>query len=368
MNWDSTVVFLFVAVVVVMSIIVAVLVLRLRRRDRDRPGNPYIEGLTRLIEGDESAAFEYLQTAVRSGTAPADAYIRLGRMLRERGNPGKALQIHRGLTVKQDLTRSEKLALFVNIAEDYAALGRPDQAVSVLDGAVSRLGLRDGTVHRLLARESHRMGSYERAYGYLKELRKHGDIGEADLASYLAEAGAAMVRGGKDREARRLLQRALKHDPDCARAHMALGDIAEKAGDLEGAMSQWRTAARLSPALAPLALTHLERVTFQEGLFSEMKQVYEEILSARPDDEVATLALASFLRKQGRDEEAIRRLEAFVDAHPRSIGAVVLLASLYAVNDPSRLQSFLHSNIEHFVHRAGDEKHVEEEMLAMPWH
>ena len=366
MTWNSTTIYLVVSLVIVLGAVVSVVWRRRQRRSGVSRTNPYVEGLTHLIAGESASAFESLQTSVRSGSAPTDAYIRLGRMLRERGDANKALQVHKGLTVKSDLTRAEKIDLFVNIAEDYAALGRHDQAVSVLDNAASRLGLRASPVHRVLARESHRMGGYEQAYGYLRELKKAGEIGESDLATYLAQAGASMLESGKEREAKRLLQRSLKHDAECAPAHMALGDLAEQAGDDSEAIARWRSAARLSTTFASKALAQLGRVTFRRGTFSEMEQIYREVLAARTDDEGATLSLAAFLRKQGRDEEATRLLEEFHDQHPQSLGAVVLLMSLYAGGDTERMDQFLQKNEERFVHR-GPDFEGPGTAVPMPW-
>ncbi len=366
MTWNLTTTLAVAALVVVVGAAIAFLFVRRRRDSNAGASNPYVEGLTHLIAGDLSAAFERLQAAVRSGRAPADAYIRLGRMLRERGDASKALQIHKGLTVKIDLTRKEKLDLFVNIAEDYAALGRPDQAVSVLDGAASRLGLRDGPVHRILARESHRMGGYERAYGYLRELKKSGEIGDTELANYLAEAGTALLESGQEREAKRLLQRSLKHDSECAGAHLALGELADRSGNDTEAIERWRAAARLSPAHATRALVQLERVTFRRGTFSEMENIYRQVLAARGNDEGATLALASFLRKQGRDDEAVRLIEEFQGRNPASIGALVLLLSLYAASGSDQLESFLQKNEEQFVRPSADGE-ATGQASAMPW-
>jgi len=240
----------------------------------------------------------------------------------------------------------------------------------VLDGAVSRLGLRDPSVQRLLARESHRMGRFDRAYNYLRELKKTGDVGDDELADYLARAGMVQHEEGKDREAKRTLHRALKHDPRCGRAHMVLGDIAELEGDGAEAIEHWRSAARLSAELAPRALSQLERVTFRRGNFSQMESIYRQVLEDRVDDEDTTLSLASFLRKQGRDEEAIRLLEEFNEAHPISIGVMALLARLYLHTDSDRLERFLQANVERFVHGVTPDEDDEDdtaEAESMPW-
>jgi lipopolysaccharide biosynthesis regulator YciM len=344
MPTNSTILIVVSAVVVLAAVIVALV--RMRKKPA-RSGNPYIDGLRRLVDGDRVGAFEKLQTAVRSGFAPTDAYIRLGKLLRENGDAGKALQMHKSLTVKSDLTRDEKLELVVNIAEDYSQLGRADQAVSVLETAVRKMGLREAAVFRILARESHRLGRTEDAYGYLRDLRKTDSLGEREIALYLSTAGAGMVGDDADRrrDARRTLQRALKHDADCAPAHLALGDIHESDGDDAGAIKHWRRSAVLSADLSRTALSRLEKLMFDRGKFSDIENVYREVLAARPDDAYATLQLASFYRKQGRIEDAIAMLEDFRASHPRSVEGTLLLTTMYAsARDAATLERFIDEN------------------------
>jgi lipopolysaccharide biosynthesis regulator YciM len=366
MSVDTTTVYAVLIVGVVLIAFAAWGIMRWRRSEPDPSRSPYIEGLTRLIDGDDTEAFERLQSAVRSGHAPADAYLRLGRMLRERGDANKALQIHRSLTVREDLTRREKADLFVDIAEDYSDLGRPDQAVSVLDTASRRMALRDPRVYRILARESHRLGRSDAAYNYLK---KSGDVGERELALYLTTIGRTSIGSGNERDGRRTLQRALKHDPACGPALMALGDMAEAAGDTEEAIQRWRETARLSRELAPQALRSVERASFQLGTFSEMEKVYREVLAARPDDEVAVMRLAAFFKKQGRGDDAITLLEGYRAEHPDAVPPMLLLTSIYATErGADALEELLEEREERSVtvwYQCGECKYETEEMR---WH
>ena len=82
--------------------------------------------------------------------------------------------------------------------------------------------------------------------------------------------------------------------------------------------------------------------------------------------EGATLALASFLRKQGRDDEAVRLIEEFQGRNPASIGALVLLLSLYAASGSDQLESFLQKNEEQFVRPSADGE-ATGQASAMPW-
>jgi len=340
---DSTTTYMIAAVLVLAAFAVALTVtIRGGKSRRARTEDPYVEGLRHLLDGDRSAAFSSLQKSIKSGRAPTDAYIRLGKLLRESGDPGKALQIHRSLTVKTDLTKREKVELFVNIALDYSAQGNASQSAGVLETAVQTLGLKDSEVYRLLAREYLVLGNTESSYRYLKEMKRLGTIGERELSLFLCTVGENAVEQGDPKEAKKLLQKALKHQSDNAVALLALGNLEEKLGNENEALDRWKTAALISPELSADALKKIEHVMFHRGTFGEIERVYREVLEARPWDEYATLALASFYKKQGRGEDAIEFLEEFRSMHPGSIGTTVLLTSLYASHDDTgALDTFL---------------------------
>ena len=163
---DTTTIYIVAGVIVVAAFAVFYTAARRGSGREKRAGDPYVWGLKALVDGQRTDAFKYLQQSIKTGRAPTDAYIRLGRLLREDGDPSKALQIHRNLTVKTDLTREEKIELFVNVAQDYSKLGNPGQAVEVLETAVKRMGLKDTEVFKMLAKECHILGKSEEAYRY----------------------------------------------------------------------------------------------------------------------------------------------------------------------------------------------------------
>ncbi len=315
----------------------------LRKKDRDSTSHDaYVSALRKIVDGLQEDAFRSLQIAVKGGNAPTDAYIRLGNLLRLRGDPSRAAQIHQSLTVKDNLTREEKVELFLNLAEDYAALGKSDRAVKTLETAVKSLNIKDPRVFVKIAKHYHVVGEAEKAYDALKEARKYGGVSDRELALYLATLAERLVENGELRDARKVLHRGLRHDPDCAPAHLLLGDVEQNLDDLDEAIERWKRAAVLSPQLAEGALKRLEKVLFEKGRFGDVEDIYNEVRSVRGGDEAATLAIGAFYRKQGRGEDAIQLLEEYLSVFPESVRARLLLTSLYArYRDFDSLQRFL---------------------------
>jgi len=329
------------AIVLVVVVVVSIAVRGKGRRNR-RPGNPYVEALKLLVDGRRDEAFTKLQEAARVGFAPTDAYIRLGNLLRERGEVSKALQIHQSLTVKADLSRTEEIELYLSLAEDHAALGSSEKAVTVLEAAMRKLHLRDGDLHRTLARHFHVMGQHERAYNALREAKKLGGTTDRELALYMASVAETLLETGDRKDARKTLQRALKHDSNCAPCLLMLGDIAAEEEQLDTAITHWSQVAVLSPELAGTVLGKLAATLFEKGRFGDIEKIYKDVRAARAGDEAACLGLAAFYKKQGRGEEAITLLEEYLTLHPDSGAVSLLLASFYAkYRDAETLERFL---------------------------
>jgi lipopolysaccharide biosynthesis regulator YciM len=301
------------------------------QRPAERISDAYADALRMLADGKEQDAFVKLQQAVIAGSAPPDAYVRIGRMLRERGDASRALHVHRSLTVKSDLTHRERVDIYANVAEDLLALAQPERALRTIEGAMRDLGDRDPVLLAVGMRASHALGRSEETYEFLKELRKGAGVGEREMALYLASIAEADAAKGRTRDARRTLSRALRHDPECGPALLALGGLEEAAGDTDTAIRHWRGAARVSPELSPTAMSNLERVLYQRGTFNEIEAVYRDVFDARPADEHAAVALASFYRKQGKTEAAIALLEEHLNANPDSTAGTVMLTALYAL-------------------------------------
>jgi lipopolysaccharide biosynthesis regulator YciM len=341
---DAAVIPFLAGVAVALMIVGARWIVRRDQQSRrvERATDPYIEGLKLLVDGKKPEAFVRLQQAIMAGAAPADAYVRIGRMLRENGDVAKALQVHKSLTVKADLTREEKVAVYANVAEDYAAMGHHERALETVEVATRRTGLRDAELTAIAARACHALDRTEEAYEHLKELKKTGATSDREIALYLVTVAEKDAEKGRARDAKKTLQRALRHDAECAPAMVAMGRLEEQSDDVVDAIRLWRQAARLSADLAPVALRSLERALYQRGTFNEIESVYRDVLENRPNDEHAALGLASFYRKQGRMDDAMQLLEDYRGSNPTTVAGTVLLSSIYAARgDTDELETFL---------------------------
>ena len=102
---------------------VAVYVLNFKPRRKSKVKDLYAEGLDLLITGRRKSAYKNFKDIIQKDSDNIKAYLRLGQVLREGGNPVQALKIHRGLMHRRNLTHYEQIELHKNLALDYYSSG-----------------------------------------------------------------------------------------------------------------------------------------------------------------------------------------------------------------------------------------------------
>ena len=108
-----------------------------------------------------------------------------------------------------------------------------------------------------------------------------------------------------------------------------------------GGPSAWAVEAHVRAGLKTYATP-----TAAKTLNDELEKVQALGIEIVSEDEAATLSLALFYKKQGREQDALHLLEEFTADAPASLGAAVLLASLYSnFGEAETLESFLNATI-----------------------
>ena len=92
----------------------------------------YIEALKDLLDNRNESAFTKLRQVVADDSDNIDAYLRLGKILKEHNKPQQALQVHKDLTLRGGLTSDDKSAILKHLFDDYLALENVDMAQAAL--------------------------------------------------------------------------------------------------------------------------------------------------------------------------------------------------------------------------------------------
>jgi len=289
---------------------------------------PYERALSALLSGDRDEAVRALVEAVREDSDNVDAYIHLGNLLREKGEPDRAYRIHRELTARAGHTPSRARSIREGLVLDLVALGRSAEAVE--EATILRDAERKkGQSLRVILKAYESAGDWERAYEVRSEmLRRSGERETSILARYRASIGEIALRRGSMDEAKRHFKAALKLERDQPVALLRLGDIYYESGHAERAIVLWKGLATAHPGRVHLVLERLEASYFDRGRFSEMEQTYEELLGHNPRDVRVHLALARLHMKRGVLDEALRTLKGALELAPDSAPARLLMAQV----------------------------------------
>jgi lipopolysaccharide biosynthesis regulator YciM len=299
---------LIIGVLALAVIVLSTLVLLQRRKRGRKRRSRYIDALYALIEGRREDAFDLLTQAVKSGEEAVDAYIQLGDLMREKGQAEKALQLHRGLTVRKGLAYEDEKAIQLSIAADLAALGRIDRAVAALETV--RRKKKDGDVLSALHRLYHRQGDFNTAYSILRELSKIDDlVTPRRRADYLTSVACSLIESEDGDAAGKYLDRARKEDRTCPGALYLSGGLAMDRGDLDKAVRTWEDLLMIDMGYFPEVSAKLEKALFESGRFDELEGILSRLLERHPGDSLLLSALAGFYSKKGELSRGIALLE-----------------------------------------------------------
>jgi len=279
---------------------------RARSRGRELDESPYHLGLDALIAGHSDRAIEHLTRAVRDNPRNVDAYVKLGNILRERGQVKQATQIHRELLVKRKLPKNVRNEIIKSLARDLASAGRWLDVLEHL--ATLPRGERSDPSVLAMTRDAYESaGELDKAAQTHKDLLKAGSPeGQPSAGVYRAHLGLVAFKRGDTRRAKAEFQAAVKEDPGAALAYVYLGDIAVREEDAERAVAYWMRLVSEKPGCAHLVFERLEKAYFEIGDFGRMMGIYEQLVASSPSNVMALTGLSRMLERKGAVDEALR--------------------------------------------------------------
>ncbi len=309
-------------------VLLSVIVLLQRKKRGGARRSKYIEALYSLIDGRKDDAYSFLASAVRNGEDDIDAYIQLGNLMRERGQAEKALQLHRGLTVRPGLTLDDEKTVQLSIAEDLAALGRTERAVAALEMVHKKR--KDADVLAALHRLYHAQGDFENSYGALRELsRVDNTVNSHMRSSYLTSVACTLLESGNNDEAGKYLDKARKEDSSCPGALYLSAGLAMERNDLNKAVKTWEDLLSIDMGYFSEVAALLEKALFESGRFDELEGILMRLLDKYPLDSLLLSSLAGFYAKKGEISRGIDLLEGERGRMSGDNILAIALASLY---------------------------------------
>lgn len=309
---------------------------RFYRRAKASQSSLYVEALKDLLGGQQEAAFSKLRQVVAADSNNLDAYLRLGQILREHGRADRALQVHKDLTLRGRLAKSDKGAILKQLALDYQALREPQTARDALEELVE-LETSDHWAYVQLLKTFEASEDWDAAYDLaVKILKLESNKSKKPLAKYKYLASCQLLQRREYHRARVLLKESIGLDPTYVDAYLAIGDSYHIEGRFEDAVSFWNKLISTVPEKGHLVIDRLKKTLFELGRFGDIRDICEKILKHDPQNLEARRSLAEFYRKKGELDSAIEILELIVDEAPDDLPSVLELISNYLEKDDKR--------------------------------
>jgi lipopolysaccharide biosynthesis regulator YciM len=319
-----------------------------RRWAERRAGAPRTAGaavrqaLLAALDRDGARAAELLALAVRLDSEDVLAYLALGRAWRQQGEIGRAIRVHQNLLLRQDLAPAERRAALAELAADFRQGGFLRRAIACYEEVLAEDARHRDALGALarLYRDARRFDDAIDAERRLARLegREAGAV-EAELQ---VEIAAAARGEGRTSDALRALKRALRRDPRCASAWIALGDLEVERGRNKAALEAWRQVPQLDRRAAREVYPRLASAFAAAGRGAEYEAFLRARIDEEPDDVGPRLALARALAARGATDDAMAEIRRLLEREPESLEAHATLGRILLAEDrdPEALKEY----------------------------
>jgi lipopolysaccharide biosynthesis regulator YciM len=284
-----------------------------RRRARDSPH--YILGLNFLVANQIDQAVEELSQAAGMDADALETHMILGNLYRERGQVGRAIQVHQQLLQRPSLSKLEHGYVLLCLGLDFRRGGFIGRALEAFN-EVLRLDPKNRYALLNLEKLHEEQQQWTEAYAIREQLIVLGgdepDPRDAEIQAFLEhQIGLEALKAGDQDEAARRFRAAIDRDAATVPAYLSLGDLRAAEGNDAGAVDAWQQVVTAAPDRAYLAFDRLAGASRRLGTPERFARLCEGVIAQNPQDWRARQALAQHLADVG---EPPRALELLFDA------------------------------------------------------
>lgn len=343
---------LVLTLVIVLAALISYYMLRTNTGTKTGYKDLYSEGLDLLVTGRLKDAYQNFKVLVQRDTNNIKAYLKLGQVAREGGNPQQALKIHNSLSLRKNLTHFEQIELAKNLALDYEHLEKYKDAI---DRCQQLLKLEKNNEWALthLVKFYRSIEDWGSAGENLSRLQKStGRPNQRKIALYKIQEGRIVLKAADYKKARTLFEAALKIDKDIGAAYYFIGNSFAKESDKEHnqaeslyknskksskeekkyldamgdarallgkAITNWIQFMEAIPPQAWMVLPRLKDALFALDRYNEIENILKKVLKTDSDNTEALAGLAEFYHNRGDSQEAIELIDSAMEKDDQSL-------------------------------------------------
>ncbi|OUW60297.1 MAG: hypothetical protein CBD58_04885 [bacterium TMED198] len=335
--------FFWIIVLIVSISILAFYFFNFKSKAKEGLKDLYLDGLDYMMSGHRQKAYRNFKRIIDSDSNNFRAYLRLGQVTREGGNPTAAIKIHRSLIVRKNITNNEKVELYKNLALDYFELKNIDKAYEYLE---SLLLIDKDNVWAIFLKIKilREKNDWNKAGSLLEKYFKAADYKDDNKrALYKIQEARSFIENKNFEAARRVLDEALSIDPSLAISYYFIGDSYSKESDekykqgeeirkklqisennshpdidgyyndakqlLSKSIDNWVIYTARAPKQSWLVIHLLMDALLALNRFSEFENILQEILDKDPNNMEVTATLADIYDQEGKNSQAMELID-----------------------------------------------------------
>ena len=324
-------------IIVIVCIVAVYFIATYKPQKKEDLKDLYTEGLDLMVEGHLQGAYQNFKKIITTDTDNVKAYLKLGQVVRDGGNPENALKIHMSLNFRKNLTYYERIELYKNLALDYHKLNKLNHAIEQCERILKINKKNDWALSKLiLFYQLNKDWLNSKKYLELR-LQYSGNNDSHKLALYKIQEGRALLLKNDFQSARSCFEDALNINSDCIIAYYFIGDsyslesdlaynqseeqknsnnqekydlLIKDAKDLLAcAIENWVNYAKLKPESSWMVIHLLRDALFALDRYNEIEVILKDILDSDSDNVDIIAALADYYDHMGDSNSALKIIE-----------------------------------------------------------
>lgn len=287
--------------------------LTFRETKQPTGSDDYLHALEQWIEGNLDEAAALLYRVVHDDPDSVEPFLQLGNLLRLQGDAERAAVLHRGLTVRSNLTLPQQLSIGLSLADDLNALGHWEGSRDILD-TLPRIAMSRTRYWKTRFTQWHGLGDHTEAARTLNNAPRQCPEDDrpwflAAFASYQLDRALTHALAGEAGEAKNRLKDVKNIAGTQSRIALVRAIMAAVENDAAKAVSIASDSLLDSPEELDVFLPLLQEVLLQSGQFERSLPILERACQAENSPPSLWVDLAMLYEKLGHRDKAIRLLE-----------------------------------------------------------
>ena len=184
----------------------------------------YAEGLDMLVMGQRKKAYKNFKLIIEKDSNNIKAYLYLGQVVREGGNPKKSLEIHQTLLYRKDMNNYDKVELYKNLSLDYYQMNNINQSINFAKKILTIEKFNDWSINHLIKLYKN-IDDWSNATEYLKLLfEMKNKVDYTKLALYKIQEGRVLLKNNDFNQSREAFEEALNVNEDLNICYYFMGN------------------------------------------------------------------------------------------------------------------------------------------------